>query len=566
MKFKSWEICGFKRDTAVELCRNGLNPLVSVFLTSRGIDNINDAHAMTGDLPGEIYNPLLLADMDKAVMRINSAIKGNERIAVYGDYDVDGMTSCAILALWLRSKRADFEVYIPDRLGEGYGLNIPAIDVLKSRGASLIITVDCGVTAFAEAEYAQSIGLDLVITDHHECRPELPEAVAIVDPKRPDCKYPYKYLAGVGVAFKLVCALERDADLGEMLQRFGDLVAVGTIADVMPVSGENRELIKRGLTILNGNPRPGILRLLRETSSARGRVNAATVGFALAPRLNAAGRMGRTEVSLELLLADDGSDGDRLVVELCRLNTERRALEAAIFEEAVAMLPDTELNGPIIIARRNWYQGVTGIVAAKLADRYRLPAIIISIDENGVGRGSCRSFGAFGIYQAIISCEDILMNYGGHETASGVTIDEGKIDEFRRRVVDFYRAINTNESVPSLQIDFEVEKAELLTVQNIEALECLEPFGNSNPLPCLCIRDAELSSLQSIGEGKHTRLRIVKSGKTLDCIYFSMPSDALGVREGMLVDIAFEPQVNEFRGRSNVQLHVMDIRPSGVGG
>ena len=564
MKFKNWEINGFERAKAVELCRSGLNPLVSVFLTSRGVDNIGDAHAMTGDIPGEIYNPFLLADMDKAVERINHAVESKERIAVFGDYDVDGMTSCAILALWLRSKQADFEVYIPDRLGEGYGLNIAAIDALKSRGASLIITVDCGVTAFAEAEYAQSIGLDLVITDHHECRAKLPVAIAIVDPKRPDCKYPYKYLAGVGVAFKLVCALEQAKDQDEMLMRFGDLVAIGTIADVMPMSGENRELIKRGLTFLNEKPRPGIFRLLQEISPERDRVTAATVGFSLAPRLNAAGRMGRTEISIELLLADDGHEAERLAGELCRLNTERRILEAAIFEEAISMLTESDLEEPIVIARRNWYQGVTGIVAAKLADRYKLPAIVISIDENGIGRGSCRSFGAFGIYQAIISCEDILRNYGGHETASGITIDEGKVGEFRHRIIDFYRTNSKMETEPKLQIDFEVEKAELLTVENIEALQCLEPFGNSNPLPCLCIKDVELSSMQSIGEGKHTRLRIDKSGKRFDCIYFSMPSSSLGINAGMLVDVAFEPQVNEFRGRSNVQLHVIDIRPARV--
>ena len=563
MKYKNWEICGFKRETAVEFCKNGLNPLVSVFLASRGIDNMDGARVMTGDTSGEIHDPMLLADMEKAVLRIENAIAGGERIAVYGDYDVDGMTSCAIMALWLESKRADYEIYIPDRQNEGYGLNIPAIDALKSRGASLIITVDCGVTALAEAEYVKNIGVDLVITDHHECRAQLPEAVAVVDPKRPDCKYPYKYLAGVGVVYKLICALEKGTGWQEVISLYGDLVAIGTIADVMPMNGENRDLIKLGLIALNDKPRPGIIQLLREICPELSKVSASTVGFMLAPRLNAAGRMGQAELSLEFLLADDMDEGERLSGELCRLNNERRLLETSIYEDAIAMLPKPVPDEPIIIAGRGWSQGVTGIVAARLADRYKLPSVVISIDEDGIGRGSCRSFGEFGLYQAIISCEDILIRYGGHETASGVTIAEENIAEFRRRIIETYKENYRSVFEPRLRIDFEVQKSELLTITNIEALACLEPFGNSNPLPSLCIMDAQLTYLQSIGDGKHTRLKILKSGKRLDCIYFSVSADSLGVSEGMQIDIAFEPQVNVFKGRSNVQLNVLDLRPTG---
>ena len=562
MRFKNWEISGFDRDVAVEFYREGINPLISVFLASRGVVDGGSARALLEDAPDLICDPFLMIEMDKAVARINAAVEKGEHIAIYGDYDVDGVTSCVVLAQWLRSKGADYEIYIPGRLDEGYGLNCPALDTLKARGVGLVITVDCGITAIAEAMYARNIGLGLVITDHHECRPELPEADAVVDPKRPDCRYPHKALAGVGVAFKLICALENSTPIDELFQRYGDLVAIGTIADVMPVVGENRELIRRGLRMINNNPRPGLLRLLRETYPERGKVTSATIGFTIAPRLNAAGRMGQTELSVNLLMADDDADAEQLTVELCQLNSERRRLEVEIYEEAAALLPESGPDGPIVLAKRGWYQGVTGIVAARMAELHLLPAIIVSIDEDGLGRGSCRSFGTFGIYGALQSCEDLLDNYGGHEMAAGVTVSEENIDELRRRVTEYYRNNVKTEPVPALKIDFEVEKPELLSIKNVDVMGLLEPYGFGNPPPCMCIKNALLSAVYSIGAGKHTRLKIEKSGKTLDCIYFAMPSEQLEVSEGMPVDVVFEPQINEFRGRVNVQLQVIDIRQS----
>jgi single-stranded-DNA-specific exonuclease len=503
-----------------------------------------------------------MADMDKAVARIFRAIECNERIAVYGDYDVDGITSSVLLARWLRSKNADFEIYIPCRFDEGYGLNCHAIDILKERGVNLIITVDCGITAIREADYARSLGLGLIITDHHECRDELPEADAAVDPKRPDCGYPHKTLAGVGVVFKLLCALERGTDADKLISQYGDLVAIGTVADVMPVTEENREFIRRGLNVINDHPSPGLMGLLREIYPERGKVTAATVGFTIAPRLNAAGRMGQAGLSVSLLLTEDDGEADRLTAELVRLNSERRRLEDEIFEEATALLPGTGPDGPIVLAKRGWYQGVTGIVAAKMAEQYLLPVVIISIDGDGMGRGSCRSFGSFRIYDALRACEDILKDYGGHEMAAGVTIAEDKIGELRSRINQYYNDNVERESGSVLKLDFTVEKPELLEIRNVEALECLEPFGNGNPPPTMCIRDARVSAMYAIGAGKHTRLRIDKKGKSLDCICFSMAPSILDVCEGMLVDVAFEPQLNEFRGNTSVQLHVIDIRPS----
>ena len=562
MKFRSWEVGGFDREIAKEFYHNGVNPLVSVFLASRGVAKLEDVHALIGDVPFQFHDPFLMADMDKAVSRINKAIEAGERIAVYGDYDVDGMTACAILAIWLRSKNAVFETYIPGRFDEGYGLNNAALDTLKSHGVQLVITVDCGITAIDEALYAGSIGLDLVITDHHECRDDLPAAYAVVDPKRPDCNYPYKSLAGVGVAFKLICALEDDYLSEDIFTMYSEFVAVGTVADVMPVLGENRELIKRGLSILNTKPRPGFQSLLLEVGIEPGNVTASTIGYIIAPRLNAAGRMGQSELSVELLLSDDFDESDRLAAELCLLNAKRRDLEQEIYEEAMIMLPKDVPDEPIILAQRGWYQGVTGIIAAKMAERFRVPAIIISIDDDGTGRGSCRSFGTFAIYDALRSCEDILDSFGGHEMAAGVTVAEENINDLRQRIISYYNECTKELPESGLRLDFEVEKPDLLTIRNIEALGNLEPFGNGNPSPCLCIFGARVSYAQSIGAGKHTKLKVEKSGMILDCIFFSASVDDLGISTGMLVDLAFEPQINEFRGRSSVQLQLFDIRRS----
>jgi len=563
MRFQNWNIKKFSekdREAAKGLYLSGVNPLVSVLLTTR-YKNTDEINTFLNTDSAPFYDPFLMADMEKATIRIKKAIEDSEKIAVYGDYDVDGMTSTAVIALWLRSKNANFEIYIPGRFDEGYGLSIDALDTLKSNGTDLVITVDCGITATREAEHAKNIGLDLIITDHHECRETLPAADAVINPKRSDCKYPYKTLAGVGVAFKLVCALENDYQSADVFEKFGRFLALGTIADVMPVTGENRKLICEGLKILNSNPGAGLKQLISEVCKDTERVSTATIGYLLAPRLNAAGRMGDPKLSVELLLTDDTTKANELVAELCHLNMKRRSLEQEIFENALSMISSDKQNEPIILYSRDWNQGVTGVVASRIAERFKLPSIIISIDEDGIGRGSCRSAGGFDIYDALHNCEDILENYGGHTKAAGMDIAEGNIEKLRERIVKNYKNFAKTCFAPGLEIDYEVEKLELLKFANVEALKCLEPYGNENPPPCLCIKNATITALQAIGEGKHSRMKIEKNGETFSCIFFSVAVEDLGVNKGDTVDIAFEPQVNEFRGQSSVQLQLCDIHP-----
>jgi single-stranded-DNA-specific exonuclease len=561
MKFMNWDIRGFDRDAAVGLCQSGINPLAAVFLASRGVLGAEEAARFLTDDLSDLYDPFLLADMQKAVDRVNLALARDETIAIFGDYDVDGMTSSALLKSFFRTKNRECEIYIPGREEEGYGLNRPAIDCLKARGVDLIITVDCGITAVCETAYARGLGVDVVVTDHHECKDTLPDAVAVVDPKRRDCPYPNKTLAGVGVAFKLVCALEKDRDINELISEYGDLVAIGTIADVMPVTGENRVLIRTGLRALASRPRPGLQKLMREIGVPRKEIDTAAIGFLLAPRLNAAGRMGRTSLSVDVLLTDDPAEAERLTAELGELNAQRREKEGKIFDEVAARLSGVDPKGPIVMSGQSWYQGVMGIVAARTAEKNRFPAIMISVDEKGVGRGSCRSFGTFKLYTAMLRCDDLLINYGGHEMAAGLTIEADKIDEFRARITEVYHEMVKIPPTPTLRVDFEVEKPELLELPNVEALGRLEPFGNSFIPPCLCIRGARLASVMSVGGGKHTRMRIEKKKRTMDCIFFAMEAENMGVAEGDMVDVAFQPQVNDFRRRT-VQLHIMDIRPA----
>lgn len=561
MKFVDWVIKGFDRAAAVTLSRSGINPLVSVFLASRGMTTVEDADGFLHDDLSQIRDPYLLKNMDLAARRIRRALKDGEHIAVYGDYDVDGMTASCLLASFLKSRGADFEIYIPGRMDEGYGLNIPALDVLKQRGVSLIVTVDCGITAIDEAIYARELGIDLVITDHHECKETLPEALAVVDPKRRDDTYPNKTLAGVGVAFKLVCALEDDQDIESLLLRYGDFVALGTIADVMPVTGENRILIRRGLQALNKKSRPGLRRLMRETCIERRDINTAAIGFALSPRLNAAGRMGRTSLTIDLLMTESEDEAELLTLELCSLNNERRQLESVIYDQAVAsLIENPPPKGPIILQSRGWYQGVMGIVAARIAEMNLFPAIMISVDDDGVGRGSCRSFGSFKMYSALERCSDLLENFGGHEMAAGLTIHESRIDEFRTRLHTYYHETIKIPAVPTLRLDFEVLKPELLTLENVTALERTEPFGNGFLPPFMCLRGVVLNSVIPVAGGKHTKLRVTKAGKVFDCIYFGQNASEMTVAEGDVVDVAFEPQVNEYRNWRNVQLHIFDIR------
>lgn len=559
MKYGKWNIAGYDRETGITLFRNGINPLLSLVLASRGADTVERANKLINDDMSWLADPFALRDMQGAVDRIAEAIKNREHIAVYGDYDVDGITSSCLLASFFREKGLQCDIYIPERLEEGYGVKSGGIESLYKNGVTLIITVDCGVTAVEEAKFAKDLGIDMVITDHHECGDKLPEAVAVVDPKRGDSEYPEKSLAGVGVAFKLICAVEKDTDINELLKKYSDLVAVGTVADVVPVVGENRIFIRHGLKMIKKGGRIGLKKLCAASGIDNRQITSGNIGFTIAPRINAAGRLGCTQCAQKLLLTDDESEAEMLANELCELNRKRQQLEGEMFSEALEILERNPPDGkPVVLAKEGWHQGVAGIVASKLSEKYCLPAIVICL-QNGLGRGSCRSFGGFNLFEALDKNSQYMEGFGGHEMAAGLTISAEQVDIFRDKIGEYYKNVAGAGTTSVLNVDFEIAKAEILTIENVQSLSALEPYGNGNPTPVMSLSDAEITTIIPISGGKHTKIWITKDREFFEGVFFSKTAEELKIKEGSKIDIAFMPQINEFRGKRNVQLNIMDI-------
>ena len=558
MKYGIWNIQPLEPGSVNALVGGGFAPLPAMVLASRGMKNDREAREYL-DCNAELYDPFLMTDMDLAAGRVGLAIERGEKIAVFGDYDVDGITSTCMLTDFLRRQGANCISYIPSRLEEGYGLNPIAIEQLSAEGVNLIISVDCGITAIAEAELCWEKGIDLVITDHHECKDRLPAAVAVVDPHRPDGGYPHKNLSGVGVAFKLACALCGDQEA--VLRDYADMVCLGTVADVMLLQGENRVFVARGLQSLRNTRRPGIAALMRESGCASDAVSASTIGYNLAPRINAAGRMGQIDLALNLFLTEDEEEAADLARKLCDLNRQRQAVESQIYAQAVSMLPDGQPPEAIVLADDTWHQGVVGIVASRMAEEYCCPAFLICLDGEH-GKASSRSFGGFNLFSSLTALAPLLESYGGHELAAGFTIARHNIPRFRDDIcaiaADYYLGSGPRTV---LEIDCTIPP-ELMTVRSIEALNILEPCGNGCPKPVFAMERLSIERITMVGGGRHMRLRLRSGHHTLNAIYFSATPETASIEQGDLVDVAFNAQINDFRGERTVQLNVLDIRPS----
>ena len=566
MKYDRWNLRpSGPAGSRAELERAGLPPLCAAVLCARGVDTAPAASAFLAHGPDLLHDPFLLQDMEKAVERISRAIREQETIAVYGDYDVDGITATCLLTQVLQTLGGQVVSYIPDRTEEGYGLNNHAIDALAGQGVTLIVTVDCGITAAREVEYARALGVDVVITDHHQCKEVLPQAVAVVDPRRPDCAYPFPDLAGVGVALKLALALTPPAQRPQVLLDYGELAAIGTVADVMLLQGENRALVHLGLERLADCSRPGLQALLREAGCPRGQVpTTVTIGYGLAPRINAAGRMEQAGTALELLLTQDPQRGAELAQELCQLNRLRQAIELEIFQHCDQMLTHTPaLSAPVIVlAGEGWHQGVIGIVASRLAEKYACPAFMISLDGDK-GKGSCRSFGGFNLFGALERCAPLLDSYGGHELAAGFSIRRDNIPAFRAALCQLVEEFAGHQPMESsLDVDCEIPHCSLLSTQDVESLSLLEPFGSGNPKPVFLLRSVCVLSHTDVGGGRHLKLKLRRDGVAMDAIFFSANTAACGIENGQRLDIAFTLQINHFRGNRTVQLQLCDLRPA----
>ena len=559
MRYPNWKVPERGPVIPRSLEEAGCSPLLAAALHLRGLDDADAARAFLRGGTDLLTDPCGLIDMTFALQRLSRAVASGEHVAVYGDYDVDGITSACLLSDYLESRGLECEVYIPDRITEGYGVNTGAIDALHEKGVTLIITVDCGVTSVEETEYASKLGVDMIITDHHECRDMLPDAVAVVDPKRPDNGGLGEDLAGVGVAFKLVCAM--DGDSRKMLDRYGDLVAVGTVADVMPLRGENRTVTRYGLQKLSRNEcRPGFRALLQVTGTAGKPLTASTVSYSMAPLINAAGRLGVAGLAVELLRTDDPYRAESIAAELRVQNDRRKSLGEEIWGQAVAMLGAGPLETPIVLAAGDWHPGVIGIVASRLTDSYGVPAVMICLDGDA-GKGSCRSVGGFNLYEAMNACTGCLEGFGGHAMAVGITVRADRVDDLRRELGEYYLA-HPPQAESALEAQIFVDRAELLDEKSVEDMDYLEPCGNGNPRPLLYLDGARLSALTPIGKDRqHLRLGLDAFGQTYDCVFFKMTAEELGARVGDRVDAVFAPQINEYRSRRSVQLVITDLRP-----
>ena len=564
MKYRKWHIAPEKPEAQERLRAAGYPYLVSAVLAARGVESPEQAAVFLEREDKLTLSPFLMKDMDKAAERVQQALARREKIAVFGDYDVDGITATCILVDYLKGRGADVVHYIPRRIEDGYGLSCDAIRGLYDQGVRLLVTVDCGITGVEEVDYANSIGLDVVITDHHECREVLPRAAAVVDPHRPDCTYPFKHLAGCGVALKLVLALGGPDREGSLFARYCTLAAIGTVADVMQMSGENRTIVSQGLAALERSDFIGLHALLHEAGLSGREVSSVQIGFILAPRINAAGRMGEADKAAELLLCTDPEAAERMAKELCALNRERQNVEQEIYtqaEEMIGRMSDRERSALVLESSR-WHQGVVGIVASRLSEKYSRPSFMIHLNGS-TGKGSCRSWGGFNLFAALENCKDLLLGFGGHELAAGFTIDRSNIPAFRDRMNEYARSYcNGRQPEPALEIDAAIAHPADVTLEEMEALSVLEPYGSGNARPLFCLMGATLLRTQNVGQNRHLKLRLGKGSAQFDGIFFSTVAERCGCAVGDRVDAAFYLQINEFRGSRTVQLQMVDIRPS----
>ncbi|MBE6688469.1 MAG: single-stranded-DNA-specific exonuclease RecJ [Ruminococcaceae bacterium] len=581
---KKWIIREYDEGLVEELeATLGLQHTTAVILANRGIKTCDEAVKFLNKRYNNFFNAFIMKDMKTAVDRIIKAVHSREKVMIYGDYDVDGVTSTTVLYKYLCSIGANAEYYIPSRTGEGYGLNDTVIKSFSQRGGKLIITVDTGITALDEVRFALDCGVDTIVTDHHECREVLPDACAVINPKRPDCKYPFKELAGVGVVFKLLCALDevffaRSAleTVNKICDEYGDLVAIGTIADVMPIMSENRVIVGAGLERIEHTANLGLKALIEESgvNNYKGKsrkITSAAIGFIIAPRINAAGRIGNAVRAVELFLADDIMLAKEIAQELCATNKQRQLVENDIIEGAVAKIEqehDFEHDRVIILDDDTWHHGVIGIVASRLTERYNLPSILISFKNEGIeggveiGKGSGRSIKGLDLNKALTHCSDLLMKYGGHELAAGLSIERANLAAFKKKINDYARSILTPEMLTkTITIDCEIRKDDV-NFKTMDEINALEPYGCANPVPLLYFSGASIVSITPLAENKHTKLLLQNGDMTINALFFGMPSTSLKYLAGDRVDIACNLDINNFQNQKQLQFIIRDIRLS----
>ena len=564
MSRKYWNIIQYDKEKASALSRVcGVDDFALLLLQARGIDTPEAVETFLSGGAGELSSPFLIKDMDRAAARIRHGVERGEKILVYGDYDADGVTATALLVAYLETVGANVAYYIPSRLKEGYGLSMEAAARIADEGFQLVITVDNGISALEEAAYFKAHGVDMVITDHHKPGPVLPDAVAVVDPHRADDESPEKELAGVGVAMKLAAALE-EGEFAAVLEDFADLVAIGTVADIVPLTGENRTIVRLGLESLNNCCRPGLCALIESIGYAGKQLTSSAVAFGIAPRINAAGRMDSADAALNLLLTEDEDEAKALVDKVNGANALRQATEGDMTEGVEAYFdaaPQRRLDRVMVAAGKDWHPGVIGIVASRIVEKYGRPAVVISIGPDGVCKGSGRSIEGFSLFEALQYAGDTLIQYGGHTLAAGFSIMEDQIEAFRQKLNDFAAA--SPSVYPSVTIDCRLNPANI-TVDILDSLSLLEPFGAKNPSPLFGLFNMTLTGVKPIGNNRHLRLTLSRNGASLTAVWFGQTADSFPFAEGDTVDAAVKIERNEYMGEVKLSFQIKDMRPSGT--
>lgn len=564
LKLKKWLVSPLNRERAGKIAEEyGLPFFLAMMLEIRGAHRQDQIEELLGER-SELSDPFLTADMGRAAERIRKALDGFEKIAIYGDYDADGVTATAILYSYLESCGGNVMYYIPEREGEGYGLNCGAVDFLHERQVSLIITVDNGIASVKEAEYVKQLGMELIVTDHHRAQQTLPDAVAVVDPHREGDGSPYKQFAGVGVAFKLIMALEgEECDLCGLLENYADLVAVGTIGDVVPLTGENRILVREGLKLLSRSDRLGIRELLEHAGMTGRQLTAGNVAFSIVPRINATGRMGSPGRAVRLLVSEDPDEAHELAEEICDDNDCRRQIEAELYQSALQDLrdhPERQYDRVLVVAGRDWHHGVIGIVAARLVDHFGKPCMVISYSD-GQAKGSGRSIEGFSLFDALCSCSQLFTKFGGHPMAAGISLTEENIELFRLAVNQY--AAGVPDPVPALRLDCKLRPA-TLSPELPQLLQSLEPFGTDNPAPLFGLYRMRLEKIVPVGEGKHLRLSFSRDGVTTVCMLFHTTAQEFGFAPGDELDLAVTLEAKEYRGEMQLSVFIRDMKLSGL--
>ena len=560
---KKWQVYEADENRISELIdKYNLNKLLATILVNRGITEEADIRLFLEPTRNDFHDPFLITDMKIAVDRIIKAIENKENVTIYGDYDVDGITSITVLKSFLQDRGLEVSSYIPNRLDEGYGLNKDAIDKIAEQKCDLMITVDCGISAINEIEYANSLGIETIITDHHEPGNELPKAMAVIDNKRKDSTYPFRELAGVGIVFKLIQALGIQLGLKEEAYlKYLDIVCVGTISDIVPLVDENRVIAKLGLMLIKQTKNIGLKSIIN--SSGYTKIDSNTISFGVAPRVNACGRMGKAEEALELFLSQNINEVNELTKKLNEHNRERQETEKAIFENAIAMIEKEKLNEKkaIIVGGENWHHGVIGIVSSKITDMYFKPSILLSFEEDGIGKGSGRSIPGFDLHDALMKCLDTIDKFGGHSMAVGISIKRENLEKFKEEFEKIATENHIDEIIPIINIDAKINLGDI-NKEMVESLKQLEPFGEGNKMPIFAFKDLKIDSIRALSEGKHLKLTLKESNYQINAIGFNLGYLAEEYRIGDKVDVAGVLEINTFGGTYNLQINIKDIMKS----